>query len=128
MISEDGTKSGMVFYDCAPYGSNKFIVKYATGTLSGNPKSNGYLSWANLHNNYWSWGRMSENANINGSDVTVDSVEPFLEQDGVKFPYATAIPWYNEITSSIGAGKILTMSRELDSDFITFKLSYNPYE
>lgn len=128
MLSDDGNKSGIVFYDCVPYGSLVFVVTYATGALSSVYKSNGYLSWANLHSNYWSWGRMSENANINGSDVTVDSVEPFLEQDGVKFPYATAIPWYNEITSSVGAGKILTMSRELDSDFITFKLSYNPYE
>lgn len=130
LINGESTKSGWIYYNVRYFDltTDIYIVDYTTGTLSGSEKLNGYFSWANVHNNYWTYGRMSENANINGSDVTVDTVIPFVGQEGIRFPYPTAIPWYNRITTSFGDAYIKSMTRELGSDFISFKLAYNPYE
>jgi len=131
LTGDNGSKSGMVIYDTVSTdiaSGGSYIVKFTTGVLSSTAKKNAYLSWANLHSNFWSWGRMSENLNVNGSDTTADSVAYFLEQEGVKFHYPNAIPWYNKVTGSLGDAKILSMTRDLDSDFVTFKLGYNPYE
>ena len=128
--SADSSKSGWVYYHVKYFdlATDIYIVDYTVGTLSSTEKLNGYFSWANIHNNYWSYGRMSENANINGVDVTADSVIPFVEQEGIKFPYPTAISWYTRITTSMGDAYIISMTRELYSDFISFKLAYNLYE
>jgi hypothetical protein len=132
MASDDGSKSGMVLYHSVytDADSNKigYIVLYTDGVLSSVSKLNAYFSWANLHDNFWSWGRMSENANINGSDTTADSTEPFLIQDNVRFHYSSAIDGFTKMVSSVGNGRIKSMLRDLETDFITFTLLFDPYE
>ena len=109
-------------------GDDLYEIIISNGELSSTDISNAAFSWANLHKNYWTWKRMSENATVNGSAATLDSAIRFLEHDGLRFYYATAITWYTKITTSLGTGEIISAVRDFDGNFVTLKIGYNPYE
>jgi len=71
---------------------------------------------------------MSENATMNGGAVTMDSAIRFLEHEGLRFFYSSAIAWYNKITTSLGTGEIISAVRDFDTNYVTLKIGYNPYE
>ena len=105
-----------------------YEIAVTDGVLSASGISNALFSWANLHNNYWTWSRMASDATMNGTAVTMDSSIRFLQQEGVRFHYATAINPYTAMTTTLTGGAPVTIRRDLDTDWIEMTISYDPYK
>ena len=129
---DSASSNGLGIYHCQLIenidGVDLYEIVISTGEYSSGAISNAAMSWANLHANYWTWKRMSENATVNGGAATLDSAIRFLEHEGLRFFYSSAIAWYNKVTTSLGTGEIISAVRDFDTNFVTLKLGYNPYE
>ena len=130
---DDASNSGLGLYQCnlltGITGADIYEINISTGALTSSAFSNAAFSWANLHEKYWSWSRMSENATINSSTaIAIDSSIRFLEQGNVKFFYSTAIDPYTAITSTLTGGAPIEIRRDLETDYITMILGYDPYK
>ena len=128
----EASNNGLALYNCAILtgitGDDMYEIQLDTGALSSSLISNGAFSWANLHEKYWSWSRMSENATINSVATTLQSSIRFLEQANVRFYYSTAIDPYTKIQTALTGGAPIEIRRSLDTDFVTINLSYDPYK
>jgi len=72
---------------------------------------------------------MSENGDMNTGDTTsFDSAVRFLEQSNIKFCYQSTLSGFTKITTSQGTAQQVETVRDLDTDFVTMSLRYNPYE
>jgi len=124
----DASASGFCYFQCYLDGAN-YVIEKEVGVLSTDDIRNNHFSWANLHDKYWTWRRMSENGDMNTGDTTsFNSAVKFLEQSNIKFGYATTLSGFTKITTSQGDGQQLEVKRDLDTDFVTILLGYNPYE
>ena len=124
----DAGSSGFVYLYGLVLDSGDYLIEFELGELSATQILNGHFSWANLHQKYWSWRRMAEDATLNNSAETFDSVVKFLEQSNVKFGIQTTVDGFTKITTSQGNGRQIETKRDLDSDFLTITLGYDPYE
>ena len=128
----DASNSGLGMYQCnlltGITGADIYELNILTGTLSGSPISNAAFSWANLHNNYWSWSRMAESATRNGTAATMDSAVRFLEQGGVRFYYSTSIDPFTLVTTTLTSGAPIEIRRDLETDFVEILVGYDPYK
>jgi len=116
------------FFVIAPEVTGYREIEISTGVLSTDDVSNAAMSWANLQDKYWTWRRMSENGDMNDEDTTsFDSAVKFLEQAGVRFGYQSILDGFKKITTSQGTGQQLETVRDLDTDFITVLIGFNPY-
>ena len=130
---DDASKNGLGIYQCnliddLDDGVDMYEINIATGALSGAAISNAEFSWANLHDKYWSWSRMAEDATVNGGAETMDSAIRFLEQSGIRFFYSTAIDPYTMITARLTGAAPISISRSLETDYVTLLLGYDPYK
>jgi len=129
---DDASNSGLGLYQCnivtGIAGDDLYEIAIAAGALSSADVSNAAFSWANLHEKYWSWSRMSENATLNAVATTLLSSIRFLEQDNVHFFYSTAIDPYTMITTQLTGGAPIEIQRDLETDFVTLILGYDPYK
>jgi hypothetical protein len=129
---DEASNNGLALYDCGVVtgitGADMYEIYVATGALSGTAISNAVFSWANLHENYWRWSRMSENATINGSATGMSSSVRFLEQANVKFFYATAIDPFTMITATLTGGAPIEIRRNLETDFVELIIGFDPYK
>ena len=129
---DDASNSGLGIYNCnrltGMTADDIYEIKIVTGELSGSGISNGAFSWANLHEAYWSWSRMAEDATVNAGAVTMDSSVRFLEQAGINFFYSTAIDPFTLIQSSLTGAAPIEISRNLDTDYVSINISYDPYK
>lgn len=64
--------------------ANEVVVE--EGKLSQVQTVNAHLSWANLHYNYWRWGRVIETGNMNGSDYIFESYQRKIKQVEMTYP------------------------------------------
>lgn len=110
------------------FGGDIYEIVISTGALSGTGISNAVWSWANLHPDYWTWSRMSEDATMNSTGITMDSNIRFLVQEGVRFFYSTAINPYTQINTDLTGGAPVTIRRDLDTDFVELQIGYDPYK
>jgi len=71
---------------------------------------NGHLSWTRLHDNYFTYARPQLAGNLNGSDVTFDSVVPSKRQEQitVQMDIATFLTWNpsQRIKTGLGWGEV----------------------
>ena len=119
---------GFVYLQCWLNGDGDYVVQSEAGVLSGGYIKNGHFSWANLQDKYWTWRRMSENGDMNnGATVAFDSAVKFLEQANIKFGYQSTLSGFVKITTSQGTGQQIETKRDLDTDFLTILLAFNPY-
>ncbi len=129
---EDASNSGLGIFNCqiltGVTGPDIYEVIIATGVITSTPISNAEFSWANLHNDYWSWSRMSEDATRNGTAVTMDSAIRFLEQPGIRFEHVPAIDPFTLITAQLTGGAPIEIQRELTTDFVEIIIGYDPYK
>ena len=124
----DASASGFTYLQCAALGSGNYYVEFETGILSAADVLNGHFSWANLQDKYWTWRRMSENGDMNsGNTVAFDSAIKFLEQSDIKFVYTSTLNIFTKITASQGTAQQMETKRDLDTDFLTLIIVYNPY-
>ncbi len=125
--ASSASADGLLFLQCF-LSSGDYFIQNEIGVLSGDNKVNGHFSWANLQDKYWTWRRMSENGDMNDGDtVAFDSAVKFLEQANVRFGHQSTLDPYTKITTSQGTGQQTEVIRDLDTDFITMLISYNPY-
>ena len=128
----DASNSGLALYHCNLLtgidNADLYEVAITTGALSASGFSNAAFSWANLHDDYWTWSRMASDATMNGTAVTMDSSIRFLQQEGVRFHYATAINPYTAMTTTLTGGAPVTIRRDLDTDWIEMVIGYDPYK
>ena len=123
----DAAADGFTYLQCY-LDAGDYIVQNEVGVLSGDNVRNNHFSWANLHDKYWTWRRMSENGDMNDGDTVVfDSAVKFLEQGNVRFGYQVTLDPYTEITTSQGTGQQAEVVRDLDTDFLAMLIQYNPY-
>jgi len=90
--------------------------------------ANAEFSWANLHEKYWSWSRMAEDATVNAGAVTMDSAIRFLEQGSIRFFYATALDPFTMITATLTGGAPIEIKRDLETDYVELILGFDPYK
>ncbi|MCK5613825.1 hypothetical protein KAR91_68810, partial [Candidatus Pacearchaeota archaeon] len=129
---DDASDTGMGLYDCSVItgitGDDLYEVVISTGLITETAVSNAAFSWANLHNDYWTWSRMGEDATFNATAYTMDSAIRFLRQEGVRFFYSTAIPTRNKIDTDLTGGAPIQIRRDLDTDFVELVIGYDPYK
>jgi len=129
---DDASNSGFGLYQCNLIGGidgdDVYEINIATGDLSSAAIANAEFSWANLHNKYWRWSRMSESATINSVASSMESSIRFLEQANVRFFHATAIDPYTMITATLTGGAPIAITRSLETDFNTIIIGYDPYK
>lgn len=106
---DDVSDEGFVMVAMYEYDSNYYITS-EIGEISGEVKLNGHLSWANLHVNYWTYERPQISGNMNGADVTFDSVIPIKKQVPLSVKmlpaaYQATAP-NDKMQSYIGWGKV----------------------
>jgi len=123
----DASADGLTYLVGVVLPGGDYIIEFEEGVLSTNDVLNGHLSWANLQDLYWTWRRMSENGDMNNGATTFDSAVKFLEQAGVKFGYQSTLSGFTKITTSQGTGQQAETIRDLDSDFLTMLIRFNPY-
>jgi len=130
--NNDASNSGLGLYQCnlltGITGADLYEINIDTGALSGTGISNVAFSWANLHEKYWSWSRMSENATINSVATTLASAVRFLRQENVSFFYSTAIDPFTKIQTALTGGAPIEIKRDLETDFIEMIIGYDPYK
>jgi len=129
---DDASSAGLALYQCnlltGITGDDLYEINIGIGALSSTAISNAAFSWANLHESYWSWSRMSENADVNGGAVTMDSSIRFLEQGNVRFFYSTAIDPFTMITATLTGGAPIEIKRSLETDFVELIIGFDPYK
>jgi len=129
---DEASDSGLGLYHCNLLtgidGNDIYEIVISTGALSASAFSNAVFSWANLHQDYWTYSRMSEDATMNGTAVTMDSAVRFLQQGGVRWYYATAIDPYTAITTTLTGGAPIEIKRDLETDYIEMIIGYDPYK
>ena len=129
---DDASSNGLALYNCGILtgitGDDMYEIQITTGALTSAAISNAAFSWANLHEKYWRWSRMSENATINSVATAMNSSIRFLEQADVRFYHATAIDPYTMITAELTGGAPIEISRSLETDFVSVILGFDPYK
>lgn len=129
---EEASNNGLGLYQCniltGITGVDIYEINISTGELSAAAISNAAFSWANLHDKYWSWSRMAEDATVNGGAETMDSSIRFLEQDNVRFFYSTAIDPFTLITATLTGGAPIEIKRDLETDYVQIILGFDPYK
>jgi hypothetical protein len=80
---EDISNEGWAMFQTS---GSDYLVGNIAGAKSGVVKINGNFSWANLHEDYWTYGRVIQSGNMNGVDVTFDSWQKNIKQIGIQYP------------------------------------------
>lgn len=129
---DSASNNGLGLYNCNVItgiaGADLYEIAFATGLLSSSGMSNAVYSWANLQSHYWRWSRMSENATLNAVATTMNSAIRFLQQENVRFFYSTAINPFTMITTSLTGAAPIEIKRDLETDYITLILGFDPYK
>ena len=84
---------------------------------------NGHLSFAYLHDKFYRDAMPAEELEINNEDVTANSITRIKTQD-VVFNSKEKIDPIKLIKTDLGNGKIVQLSRSLESDKVTAKLRH----
>jgi len=83
MVGDQGfTLANLAYY------SGKYYFIQENGALSTTRWVNGHLSWANLHANYWRYGRQFSSGQMNGATTSFFSTQKIKEQEPLKAPLA----------------------------------------
>jgi len=123
---EDASADGYLFLIADDICSEKEIQS-EVGLYSPTTLQNHHFAWGNLHPRYWTWRRSSQNGNMNAGAVNFDSCIKFLEHSNIKFGFQSDLDPYRKITTNFGDGQIIDAERDLDTDFLTIKIGYDPY-
>lgn len=82
-------------------------IRSAVGTITGSSHINADLSWANLHENYWTWDRVIETGEMNGESKTFDSWQKNIKQVNVVYPDCCTTFDPNGLkTTNLGDGEV----------------------
>ena len=119
------SREGFVLLMYYKINDNIWVAK-ERGYMTESTLPNVHLSWANLHDNYWKYGRIFSTGYINGAWTTFSSYIKNIEQVDVSYPLCCEeFEPYKLITTSLGDGEIFEATLDAKTGWITVKLRYN---
>ena len=134
LLSAYASKDGFCLFHCLSetwnptvyvwWAGSSYKIIEEKGELSNLPYENAHLSWANLHENYWKYGRYLPYGKMNDKQTDFD-VRPLKYQKAISFPYC--VSEFNPkklIKTQIGNGIVKSASFSLKTNFITVELEY----
>lgn len=77
-VSDEG-----FFFMATDLDGGTYYINRETAELSGDIKANAHLSWANLHENYLTWGRLQSSGTLNNISQTFNSYKPSKRQQSL---------------------------------------------
>ena len=90
--------------------SATYYINRETGEGSGDIKANAHLSWANLHENYLTWGRMQATGTLNNVSQTFNSYKRSKRQQPIQVLFSVsdffALDLTDKLKTEIGWGEI----------------------
>ena len=90
--------------------SATYYINRETGEGSGDIKANAHLSWANLHENYLTWGRMQATGTLNNVSQTFNSYKRSKRQQPIQVLFSVsdffALDLTDKLKTEIGWGDI----------------------
>ena len=94
------------------------------GILSQKLIPNAHLSWANLHDSYWKYGRYMPYGKMNGVETDFQ-VRALKYQSSLSFPYCIGdFDPQKLIRTNLGDGAVKTASFSFKTNYITVELEY----
>lgn len=123
--SDEFSKDGFALMETITQ-EGRDIVPILKQTVDGDiyQNQNGYLSYFYLHPIYWGYNLPSKKVNINNSDITLKYISR-LKSSEAKFPFDRDISPLKLIHTSIGDGKIESISVNLSSRMHIIDLRYD---
>jgi len=120
------SKEGFCMFHCNRESNSdeSFNVTLDYGKITGQQLENAHLSWANLQDAYWKYGRYLPSGLMNSKETDF-YVRPLKYQIPITFPYC--VNNFNpqkSIRTDIGDGIIKTASFSLKTEFFTIELEY----
>jgi len=120
-FADDGFVIASCFIANGEYG-----VNFGYGARSNQYKANVALSFANLHEAYWTYNRPFVEGRINGALTTFDSTMPTKRQGGISYPILPdaflSKDWILKIKSELGYGKPDKITYSASSCIASFNL------
>lgn len=87
--------------------TSDYLVGNATGAISGDTICNGQFSWANLHDDYWKYGRVISVGYMNGVETSFSDVQKNIKQIEITYPVGSATFDPNRLkTTQMGVGEV----------------------
>lgn len=77
-VSDEG-----FFFMATDEDSGTYYINREFGEISGEIKPNAHLSWANLHENYLTWGRLQSSGTLNNVSQAFNSYKPSKRQQSL---------------------------------------------
>jgi len=120
------SKDGFALFHCHSDADDDgaFGIFSEPGTISNMIYENMHLSWANLHEYYWKYGRYLPYGKMNDKQTVFD-VRPLKYQKAISFPYC--VSEFNPkklIKTNLGNGIVRSASFSFKTNFITVELEY----
>lgn len=104
-VSDEG-----FFFMATDLDGGTYYINRETGELSGDIKANAHLSWANLHDNYLTWGRLQPSGTLNNVSQTFNSYRPSKRQQSIPMQISVddffALDLTEKLNTGIGWGEI----------------------
>jgi hypothetical protein len=125
-LFSEASKEGFCMFHCnsTPESDGTYLIKPAIGKISNLEYKNAHLSWANLHDAYWKYGRYLPQGKMNGQD-TAFSIRPLKYQKEISFPYCFGdFKPQRLIRTYLGDGIVKTASFSFKTNDITVSLEY----
>lgn len=120
------SKEGFCMFHCSsiPESDGTFMILPEVGKLSDSESKNAHLSWANLQDAYWKYGRYLPSGMMNGK-YTDFTPRPLKYQRAIAFPYCFSEFNANKlIRTYLGDGGVKTASFNFKTNFFTVELEY----
>lgn len=120
------SKDGLCMFHCnsTPEIDGTFMIFAEIGKLSEEEHVNAHLSWANLHDAYWKYGRYLPSGMMNGKETDF-TVRPLKYQRPISFPYCFSEFDANKlIRTHLGDGIVKAASFNFKTSFLTVELEY----
>lgn len=116
---------GFVLLSCRYVSSTgEYWVEYGTGELSQSEVLNYPLATANVHNDYWKYGRPVISGIMNLKYTEFDSVSRNFAQEDFEITYCDDIDPYLLVKTEYGNGRIESVYQSFKDNKVTLSLVY----
>ena len=102
-------------------------VPWETGTITAASHANARLSWGNVIENHWTYGRYAHSGTMNGTPVNFDSTVYNKKLKEFKIFHEDDIDPLHGVLTDYGIARIESYVRD-ENDFVTFQLTFQEDE
>lgn len=109
--------------------SGTYYINREEGEISAEIKPNAHLAWANLHENYLSWGRPLPSGTLNNVSQSFNSYVKSKKQEEIRVIYQHSdfltIDFNSKFKTGLGWGEVESASYSCKSCILTLNLLHN---